>query len=181
MKNYWHTARGSTVRGFRNVRDGVHCRWSFAKKLAAHHLSEFWITSKKHPLELALAWVFIQTGISGWMIRDRTILPTYLDVVFSMFAIGSGIFMFGGLIFNGRKWASLLEQVGLILAGAVYISYTIVLVIPVIDMPRGWLSLASGVAVTSGLWVRAHVVDKSREAVLASLTLRTQQEGKEAS
>lgn len=126
-------------------------------------------TIGERPFELAVALVLLQTSASGILLRQATIMAGWLDYTFAAAAALAGLAMLVGILGTPRLWASITQEAGLIVGGAVYLAYTASLTYPPWTDAPHWLALASGVAMTTAFAARARRLHRDREALLDGL------------
>lgn len=123
----------------------------------------------ERPFELAIAVVLIQTAASGYLLRAATPMALWLDVTFAACSLLGGLAMTVGILGTPHLWASITQEAGLIVGGAVYLAYTASLTYPPWLGLVNSLALASGVAVSAAFLIRARRLHRDREAMLDSL------------
>ena len=126
-------------------------------------------TIGERPFELAVAVVLLQTSASGILLREATVMDGWLDYTFAAAAALGGLAMIVGTLGTPHLWASITQEAGLIVGGAVYLAYVASLTYPPWAGIPNWLALAAGIAMTAAFLVRARRLHRDREALLDGL------------
>ena len=123
----------------------------------------------ERPFEASLSVVLLETAAAGYLIRAATTMPTWLDLSFVALSTIAGTLTLVGMLGHRHLWGPGMHEAGLILGGAVYLSYTASITYPPWAVTVNALALTGGAAVSAAFWVRAWKVHKDRKATLDTL------------